>query len=111
MKQQGKDSDSSGRSLQTVSSASSELDNMHPFFSDALVCRRLLMKALLRAISLGTTNGNTSRIYGSEESLLLFLLQDKGIELNESKMKRRSELLTLPLRLVNKLSLIRTPTE
>lgn len=39
---------------------------------NALVCRRLLMKALLRAISLGTyaLGNNTSRIYGSEESFL-----------------------------------------
>lgn len=45
--------------------------------SDTLVPyhRRLLMKALLRAISLGTyAPGNTARLYGSEESALPFCL-------------------------------------
>ncbi|KAG8636924.1 hypothetical protein MANES_15G059000v8 [Manihot esculenta] len=72
-KQPGEDSDLRVRNLQAVSGASSELDNMHPLYSEALVSyhRRLLMKALLRAISLGTyAPGNTSRIYGSEENLL-----------------------------------------
>ncbi|KAI5571218.1 hypothetical protein BDE02_11G079400 [Populus trichocarpa] len=72
-KQQGEDSDSRTRNLQVAASASSELDSMLPLYSEALVAyhRRLLMKALLRAISLGTyAAGNTSRIYGSEESLL-----------------------------------------
>ncbi|KAJ9153952.1 hypothetical protein P3X46_027337 [Hevea brasiliensis] len=72
-KQQGEDSDLRVRSLQAVSVASSELDNMHPLYSGALVSyhRRVLMKNLLRAISLGTyAPGNTSRVYGSEESLL-----------------------------------------
>lgn len=71
--QQGDDSDSRARSLQVVVDASSELDTMHPLYSEALVSyhRRLLMKALLRAISLGTyAPGNTSHIYGSEENLL-----------------------------------------
>uniref|UniRef100_A0A2P2M8T8 HECT-type E3 ubiquitin transferase n=1 Tax=Rhizophora mucronata TaxID=61149 RepID=A0A2P2M8T8_RHIMU len=73
LKQQGEDSNSSGRSLQVVTGASSDADNMHPLYSEALVSyhRRLLMKALLRAISLGTyAPGNTSRIYGSEENKL-----------------------------------------
>ncbi|KAG9448576.1 hypothetical protein H6P81_008541 [Aristolochia fimbriata] len=51
---------------------SNELD-VRPLYSEALISyhRRLLMKALLRAISLGTyAPGTTSRIYGSEESLL-----------------------------------------
>ncbi|XP_068637077.1 E3 ubiquitin-protein ligase UPL1-like isoform X2 [Aristolochia californica] len=51
---------------------SNELD-VQPLYSEALISyhRRLLMKALLRAISLGTyAPGTTSRIYGSEESLL-----------------------------------------
>ncbi|XP_031286240.1 E3 ubiquitin-protein ligase UPL1 isoform X2 [Pistacia vera] len=72
-KQRGEDSDSSGSSSQIVASTSSELDNMQPLYSEALVAyhRRLLMKVLLRAISLGTyAPGNTARIYGSEESLL-----------------------------------------
>ncbi|TXG67972.1 hypothetical protein EZV62_009247 [Acer yangbiense] len=72
-KQQGEDADCSGSSSQIVSGASSELDNMQPLYSEALVSyhRRLLMKALLRAISLGTyAPGNTARVYGSEESLL-----------------------------------------
>ncbi|XXG72650.1 hypothetical protein AAC387_Pa07g1701 [Persea americana] len=53
--------------------ASEELDMQQPLYSDALVSyhRRLLMKALLRAISLGTyAPGTTARVYGSEESLL-----------------------------------------
>ncbi|KAK1274353.1 E3 ubiquitin-protein ligase UPL1 [Acorus gramineus] len=52
--------------------SSDELD-AHPLYSEALVTyhRRLLMKALLRAISLGTyAPGNTGRVYGSEENLL-----------------------------------------
>ncbi|CAK7324495.1 unnamed protein product [Dovyalis caffra] len=72
-KQQGEDSDSRAGNLVVAASASSELDSMLPLYSEALVAyhRRLLMKALLRAISLGTyASGNTSRIYGSEESLL-----------------------------------------
>ncbi|KAL7249065.1 hypothetical protein ACSBR1_011264 [Camellia fascicularis] len=58
---------------QVVAGVSTELDNTHPLYSEALVAyhRRLLMKALLRAISLGTyAPGSTGRIYGSEESLL-----------------------------------------
>ncbi|XP_007020477.2 PREDICTED: E3 ubiquitin-protein ligase UPL1 [Theobroma cacao] len=72
-KQQVEDPDCSGRSSQVVAGASTELDNMQPLYSEALVSyhRRLLMKALLRAISLGTyAPGNTARVYGSEESLL-----------------------------------------
>nr|XP_043627768.1 E3 ubiquitin-protein ligase UPL1-like [Erigeron canadensis] len=55
------------------SGTSAELDNMQPLYSEALVSyhRRSLMKALLRAISLGTyAPGTTARVYGSEESLL-----------------------------------------
>ncbi|KAL3508356.1 hypothetical protein ACH5RR_027757 [Cinchona calisaya] len=58
---------------QAVTETSSDLDNMQPLYSEALVAyhRRLLMKALLRAISLGTyAPGATTRISGSEESLL-----------------------------------------
>ncbi|OMP04235.1 hypothetical protein COLO4_09844 [Corchorus olitorius] len=72
-KQQVEEPDFTGRSSQVVASASTELDNMQPLYSEALVSyhRRLLMKALLRAISLGTyAPGNTARVYGSEESLL-----------------------------------------
>ncbi|GMN62344.1 hypothetical protein TIFTF001_031415 [Ficus carica] len=74
-KQQDEDSGStsSGRSLQLIHVASTELDDMQPLYSEALVSyhRRLLMKALLRAISLGTyAPGNTARVFGSEESLL-----------------------------------------
>ncbi|KAK2997133.1 hypothetical protein RJ639_026658, partial [Escallonia herrerae] len=60
-------------SSQIVVSSSSELDSMQPLYSEALVAyhRRSLMKALLRAISLGTyAPGSTARVYGSEESLL-----------------------------------------
>lgn len=52
---------------------SAELDSLQPLYSEALVSyhRRLLMKALLRAISLGTyAPGTTARMYGTEESLL-----------------------------------------
>ncbi|KAJ8754891.1 hypothetical protein K2173_015403 [Erythroxylum novogranatense] len=72
-KQQVEDSDFVERNLQVTSSTSSELDNIHPLYSEALVSyhRRLLMKALLRAISLGMyAPGNTSRVYGSEENVL-----------------------------------------
>ncbi|XP_057982343.1 E3 ubiquitin-protein ligase UPL1-like isoform X2 [Malania oleifera] len=72
-KQQGESSDCSRQRTQAVSGTSIELDNMQPLYSEALVSyhRRLLMKALLRAISLGTyATGSTARIYGSEESLL-----------------------------------------
>ncbi|KAI3703086.1 hypothetical protein L6452_28841 [Arctium lappa] len=58
---------------QVVAGTSSELDSMQPLYSEALVSyhRRSLMKALLRAISLGTyAPGTTARVYGSEESLL-----------------------------------------
>ncbi|XP_052178127.1 E3 ubiquitin-protein ligase UPL1 isoform X2 [Diospyros lotus] len=58
---------------QVVAGTSAMLDNVHPLYSEALVAyyRRLLIKALLRAISLGTyAPGSTARIYGSEESLL-----------------------------------------
>ncbi|CAL1353898.1 unnamed protein product [Linum trigynum] len=72
--QHGENSDSRGNSLPIdAAGASSDLESMHPLYSEALVSyhRRLLMKVLLRAISLGTyAPGNTSRIYGSEESLL-----------------------------------------
>lgn len=54
-------------------STSSVLDDSQPVYSEALLTshRRLLMKALLRAISLGTyAPGTTARIYGCEESLL-----------------------------------------
>ncbi|BFG33550.1 hypothetical protein CerSpe_198240 [Prunus speciosa] len=72
-KQQDEDSEIIGRSAQLVAGTSTELDNMQPLYSEPLVSyhRRLLMKALLRAISLGTyAPGNTARVYGSEESLL-----------------------------------------
>lgn len=71
-KQQGESSDCSGRNKEVIAGASSELDDMQPLYSEALVSyhRRLLMKALLRAISLGTyAPGNTARVYGTEESL------------------------------------------
>lgn len=53
--------------------SSSEIDTLQPLYSEGLVSyhRRLLMKALLRAISLGTyAPGTTARMYGTEESLL-----------------------------------------
>ncbi|CAN1790208.1 E3 ubiquitin-protein ligase UPL1, partial [Linum perenne] len=71
--QMREDSDSRERSLPNVEGASSDLDDMQPLYSDALVSyhRRLLMKVLLRAISLGTyAPGNTSRVHGSEENVL-----------------------------------------
>ncbi|KAJ0858811.1 putative HECT domain, armadillo-like helical, HECT, E3 ligase catalytic domain-containing protein [Helianthus annuus] len=58
-----------GTSVQIDSSSSSS----EPLYSEAMVSyhRRSLMKALLRAISLGTyAPGTTARVYGSEESLL-----------------------------------------
>ncbi|KAK4487432.1 hypothetical protein RD792_005935, partial [Penstemon davidsonii] len=58
---------------QVVIGTSTELDCMQPLYSGALVSyhRRLLMKALLRAISLGTyAPGIAACMYGSEENLL-----------------------------------------
>ncbi|KAF5728469.1 E3 ubiquitin-protein ligase UPL1 isoform X1 [Tripterygium wilfordii] len=71
--QQGEDPTDSVRSFQLIADASSELDDMRPLYSEALVSyhRRLLIKALLHAISLGTyAPGNNTYVYGSEESLL-----------------------------------------
>ncbi|OVA07229.1 Ubiquitin-associated domain/translation elongation factor EF-Ts [Macleaya cordata] len=73
LKKHGEDSQYSRKGKQVVLGDSCELDNLLPHYSEALVAyhRRLLMKALLRAISLGTyAPGTTPRIYGSEESLL-----------------------------------------
>ncbi|GER32833.1 E3 ubiquitin-protein ligase UPL1 [Striga asiatica] len=68
----GEHSESGGS--QVISDASSTvLDSLQPPHSGALVSyhRRLLMKALLRAISLGTyAPGTAARMYGTEESLL-----------------------------------------
>ncbi|KAM1099051.1 hypothetical protein ACFX15_005434 [Malus domestica] len=72
-KHEDDDSDIIGSSAQVAVGTSTELDSMQPLYSEPLVSyhRRLLMKALLRAISLGTyAPGNTARVYGSEESLL-----------------------------------------
>ncbi|XP_068643121.1 E3 ubiquitin-protein ligase UPL1-like isoform X2 [Aristolochia californica] len=70
-KKQEEESQSTKKGKQIVG-VSNELD-VQPLYSEALITyhRRLLMKALLRAISLGTyAPGTSSRIYGSEESLL-----------------------------------------
>ncbi|XP_073159024.1 E3 ubiquitin-protein ligase UPL1-like [Henckelia pumila] len=68
------DLDSAGYSgSQIMTDTFAELDSSQPLYSEALVSyhRRLLMKALLRAISLGTyAPGTTTHMYGSEESLL-----------------------------------------
>ncbi|XP_010675966.2 E3 ubiquitin-protein ligase UPL1 isoform X2 [Beta vulgaris subsp. vulgaris] len=67
------DSDGNKMSSGVTVSTSSVLDDIQPLYSESLLAyhRRLLMKALLRAISLGTyAPGSTDRIYGSEESLL-----------------------------------------
>ncbi|KAE8654177.1 hypothetical protein F3Y22_tig00117056pilonHSYRG01052 [Hibiscus syriacus] len=82
LKQPVEDLDCCGRSSQVVAATSIELDNMQPLYSEALVSyhRWLLMKALLRAISLGTyAPGSTARVYGSEESLLHQCLYDAGL--------------------------------
>ncbi|KAI6688704.1 hypothetical protein NL676_025532 [Syzygium grande] len=71
-KQQGEKAECSA-SADVVSGASSDLDNIQPLYSESLVShhRRLLMKALLRAISLGTyAPGSTTSINGSTERLL-----------------------------------------
>ncbi|XP_047178631.1 E3 ubiquitin-protein ligase UPL1-like isoform X1 [Vigna umbellata] len=69
-KQPDEKSESSARSVNMVTSSSTGLDDVQkPLYSEPLISyhRRLLMKALLRAISLGTyAPGNTARIYGSE---------------------------------------------
>ncbi|CAI9088204.1 OLC1v1022471C1 [Oldenlandia corymbosa var. corymbosa] len=67
------DLDCSEASSSQVATEASDLDDSQPLYSEALVAyhRRLLMKSLLRAISLGTyAPGATARISGSEESLL-----------------------------------------
>ncbi|XP_068337981.1 E3 ubiquitin-protein ligase UPL1-like isoform X2 [Pyrus communis] len=72
-KHEDDDSDIIGSSAQVAVGTSTELDSMQPLYSEPLVSyhRRLLMKALLRAISLGTyAPGSTAHVYGSEESLL-----------------------------------------
>lgn len=71
--QHGKDPEPNRESTQLVKAPSAEMDDSEPLYSEALVGyhRRLLMEALLRAISLGAyAPGSTSRVYGSEESLL-----------------------------------------
>ncbi|WOH00170.1 hypothetical protein DCAR_0519528 [Daucus carota subsp. sativus] len=71
--QQGTSVASPACRTEIAGASSSELDSGQPLYSEALVAshRRSLMKALLRAISLGTyAPGSTSRIYGSEECLL-----------------------------------------
>lgn len=71
-KQPDENSESS-RNVHMVGGSSTGLDDMQPLYSEPLISyhRRLLMKALLRAISLGTyAPGNTARIYGSEENVL-----------------------------------------
>ncbi|XP_014507028.1 E3 ubiquitin-protein ligase UPL1 isoform X1 [Vigna radiata var. radiata] len=73
-KQPDEKSESSARSVNMVRSSSTGLDDVQKqLYSEPLISyhRRLLMKALLRAISLGTyAPGNTARIYGSEENVL-----------------------------------------
>uniref|UniRef100_A0A7N0U1T4 HECT-type E3 ubiquitin transferase n=2 Tax=Kalanchoe fedtschenkoi TaxID=63787 RepID=A0A7N0U1T4_KALFE len=62
-----------GESSEVAASVSHKESRAQPLYSEALVnyYRRLLMKALLRAISLGTyAPGSNSRVYGCEESLL-----------------------------------------
>ncbi|KEH31409.1 E3 ubiquitin-protein ligase UPL1-like protein [Medicago truncatula] len=71
-KQPDENSESS-RSAHMVGGSSVWLDDMQPLYTEPLISyhRKLLMKALLRAISLGTyAPGNTTRIYGSEENVL-----------------------------------------
>ncbi|WJX46837.1 E3 ubiquitin-protein ligase upl1 [Trifolium repens] len=71
-KQPDENSESS-RSAHMVGGSSVCLDDMQPLYSEPLISyhRRSLMKALLRAISLGTyAPGNTTRIYGSDENVL-----------------------------------------
>ncbi|GAB2258516.1 hypothetical protein Droror1_Dr00014676 [Drosera rotundifolia] len=72
-KQPCEDSSHSQKSHDVTAGSSSALEEMQPLYTDIVIShhRKLLIKALLRAISLGTyAPGNTNRIYGSEESLL-----------------------------------------
>lgn len=72
-KQPAENSASCTKTVQMAGDASTKLVDMQPLYSEPLISyhRRLLMKALLRAISLGTyAPGNTSRIYGFEENVL-----------------------------------------
>ncbi|GAB4845935.1 E3 ubiquitin-protein ligase upl1 [Ancistrocladus abbreviatus] len=72
-KQLCEDSNCSRSNIEVATSTSPTLDDMQPIYSEALVAyhRRLLMKALLRAISLGIyAPGSSAQMYGSEEGLL-----------------------------------------
>ncbi|KAL9272941.1 E3 ubiquitin-protein ligase UPL1-like protein, partial [Drosera capensis] len=72
-KQPCEDSSHSRKSHDVTAGSSSALEEMQPLYTDIVIShhRKLLIKAFLRAISLGTyAPGNTNRIYGSEESLL-----------------------------------------
>ncbi|KAF9598948.1 hypothetical protein IFM89_033146 [Coptis chinensis] len=66
-KETGEDSHSFGKGKQVVDVEDGEMDNKILFILDGLVAyhRALLMKALLRAISLGTYAPELARLYGS----------------------------------------------
>ncbi|KAE9610601.1 putative aminoacyltransferase, E1 ubiquitin-activating enzyme [Lupinus albus] len=72
-KQPDENSESGTRSVHMKEGSSTGLNGMQPLYFEPLISyhRRLLMKGLLRAISLGTyAPGNTARIYGYEENVL-----------------------------------------
>ncbi|KAK9673731.1 hypothetical protein RND81_12G185600 [Saponaria officinalis] len=72
-KHSNEDFDGSQMGNYAIVGTPSVLDDLQPHYSESLLVyhRRLLMKALLRAISLGTyAPGSTDHIYDSEESLL-----------------------------------------
>ncbi|OIW00674.1 hypothetical protein TanjilG_09643 [Lupinus angustifolius] len=76
-KQLDENSESGARSVHMKEGSSTGLNGMQPLYSEPLIAyhRRLLMKALLRAISLGTyAPGSTAHIYGYEENVLPYCL-------------------------------------
>ncbi|GFZ12610.1 LOW protein: E3 ubiquitin ligase-like protein [Actinidia rufa] len=69
-------------STQVVAGASTDLDNMNPLYSEALVAyhRRLLVKALLHAISLGTYAPGSTALISFIKTLLVFpVLEAAGL--------------------------------
>ncbi|KAF8094776.1 hypothetical protein N665_0353s0007 [Sinapis alba] len=71
-KEKNFNSDSNGRDSHGLGSSLNRSDTEQLPYSEALIShhRKLLLKALLRAISLGTYAPGNTNLYGSEESLL-----------------------------------------
>lgn len=72
LKEKNCSSDSNGRDSHVLGGSLNQPDTEQLPYSEALISyhRKLLLKALLRAISLGTYAPGNTNLYGSEESLL-----------------------------------------